>query len=86
MDMTIRREFFIGRDGLSQAYAGLFRGDVDQLLAKGINVKQQWLYRVWSGRDCLRLLQGLDLWFRDPLASAFIRRHEVRMKRKRGIG
>lgn len=40
VDMTIWREFFIGRDGLSQAYAGLFRGDIDQLLAKGINVKQ----------------------------------------------
>ena len=86
VDMTIWREFLFGRDGLSQAYAGLFRGDVNQLLEKGINMKQQWLYRVWAGRDCLRLSQGLDLWFRDPLASAFIRRHEVRMKRKRGIG
>ena len=83
IDRVIREEFILGRNGLSHDYAGLFRGNVDRLLNTDSATKIQWIYRVWSGRDRLRKEQDLDPWYKDPLAASFIRRNEVRRKRKR---
>ena len=83
IDRAIRQEFIIGRSGLSMDYDGLFRGDVRRLLNGSTEMKVQWIYRVWSGRDRLRLEQNLDPWYKEPLAATFIRRNLVRRKRKR---
>ena len=79
----IQEEFIIGRNGLNQDYSGLFRGSVQQLLNSDSVTKVQWLFRVWNGRDRIRREQGLDPWFKHPLAASFIRRHQVRRKRRR---
>ena len=83
VDQVIREEFIIGRSGLSMDYDGLFRGSVHRLLNGNTETKVQWIYRVWSGRDRLRLEQDLEPWFKNPLAAKFIRRNHTRRKRKR---
>jgi len=83
VDKTIREEFIIGRNGLEQEYDGLFRGNVHRLLKSNPTLKAQWIYRVWSGRDRLRKEQSLEPWFKDHLASSFLRRNQIRRKRKR---
>ena len=83
VDRVIREEFIFGRNGLSQDYAGLFQGNVRRLLNKDPTTKVQWLYRVWTGRDRIRTEQGLDPWYRDPLAATFIKRNHTRRKRRR---
>ena len=83
VDRVIREEFLFGRYGLPTDYEGLFRGNVHRILNGAALMKVQWLYRVWSGRDRLRREQDMDPWYKDPLAATFIRRHQVRRKRKR---
>ena len=83
VDRAIREEFIIGRNGLSIDYDGLFRGNVQRLLNGGTGTKVQWIYRVWSGRDCLRRELDLEPWFKNPLAATFIRRNQIRKKRRR---
>ena len=69
---VIREEFVRGRDGLSQDYAGLFRGTADSMVAKDSATRMRWLSHIWAGRDRLRFEEGLDPLIRDPLASTFI--------------
>ena len=83
VDTVIREEFIIGRSGLSMEYDGLFRGSVNRLLNGNTETKVQWIYRVWSGRDRLRMEQDLEPWFKNSLAATFIRRNQIRHKRKR---
>lgn len=83
IDRALREEFILGRSGLLMYYDGLFRGSVRRLLDGSTETKVQWIYRAWSGRDRLRLEQDLDLWYKDPLAATFIRRNQVRRKRRR---
>ena len=85
VENAIRMEFLLGRDRLSQDYSGLFRGNVESILKKDIAVKQQWLSRVWEGRDRLRRSQNLDPWFRNPLAASFISHFHVRRKRQLNV-
>lgn len=86
LDRAIWAEFIIGRNGLAADYSGLFRGNVLRLLNQSGILKMQWIYRVWSGRDRLREVQGLSPWYKDPLAASFIDRARVRRKRRHGIG
>ena len=83
VERVIREEFIIGRNGLPQDYAGLFRGNVQRIVNADSATKVQWLYRVWSGRDRIRREQDIDPWYKDPLAATFIRRNHIRRKRKR---
>ena len=75
-----------GRDGLSQEYVGLFRGTANSLVNKSPITKMRWLSNIWAGRDRLHTEEGLEPVMRDPLASLFIKRNQVRRKRQRGIG
>ena len=70
-------------NGLSQEYAGLFRGHVNRLINSDTATKVLWIDRVWSRRDRVWATQDLDPWYRDPRAATFIRRNNVRRKRKR---
>ena len=83
IDNSIREEFIIGRNGLDADYRGLFIGNVDRILNANSTTKVLWLHRVWTGRDRLRKQQDLDPWFRNPLASSYLRRNRVRRKRNR---
>ena len=83
VENAIRREFITGRNGLSQDYSGLFRGNVQRILKQDTAVQQQWLSSVWAGRDRLRRSQNLDPWMRNPLAAAFIGWFHSRRKRKK---
>ena len=86
VDQVIREEFIFGRNGLPMEYDRLFRGNVQRLLNGAASMKMQWIYRVWSGRDRIRRDQDLDPWYKNPLAATFIRRNQVRRKRKRRGG
>ena len=86
LNRDIREEFVRGRDGLSQDYAGLFRGTGDSMVAKDSATRMRWLSHTCAGRDRLRLEEGLDPPIRDPLASSFIPRNTIHKKRRRGIG
>ena len=83
MNRVVQEEFIFGRNGLPQDYQGLFRGNVNRLLNSDSTTKVQWVYRVWTGRDRIRREQGLDPWYKHPLAASFIRRNHIRRKRKR---
>ena len=83
VDRVIREEFLFGRNGLPMEYDGLFRGNVHRILNGAATMKVQWLYRVWSGRDRIRREEDMEPWYKNPLAATFIRRHQVRRKRKR---
>ena len=83
VDAVIREEFIIGRNGLSQDYDNLFRGNVHTLLIGSTATKVLWIHRIWSGRDRIRKEQDLEPWFKNHLAATFIRRYQVRRKRKR---
>ena len=83
VSVAIHFEFLIGRDGLPENYSGLFRGSVQTLLKKDSTSKLLWLDSVWKARDRLRQEEGLDLWDKDPVASAFVQRDRLRRKRKR---
>ena len=80
---AIHYEYLIGRNGLAPCYSGLFRGSVHTLVQKDSTSQLQWLDSVWKARDRLRHEEGLDLWDRDPVASAFVQRDRLRRKRKR---
>ena len=81
VDAVIREEFIIGRNGLSQDYDNLFRGNVHTLLIGNTATKVLWIYRIWSGRDMIRKEQDLEPWYKNYLAATFIRRYQVRKKR-----
>ena len=85
VDAVIREEFIIGRNGLSQDYDNLFRGNVHTLLMGNTATKVLWIYRIWSGRDRIRKEQDLEPWYKNYLAATFIRRYQVRKKRKRRV-
>ena len=85
VDAVIREEFIIGRNGLSQDYDNLFRGNVHTLLIGNTATKVLWIYRIWSGRDRIRKEQDLEPWYKNYLAATFIRRYQVRKKRKRRV-
>ncbi len=86
INRVIHEEFARGRDGLAQEYGGLFRGNAESLVSKDAAARIIWLSNVWAGRDRIREAEGLDIEWKDSLASAFIGCNKARRKRKRGIG
>ena len=82
MDRSICWEFVVGRNELPESFNGLFRGNVERILAKDAVAKCQWLSSIWYGRDYFRSLQGLDPWQKDTVASTFIQRNRIRKKQK----
>ena len=80
---TIQEEFLIGRNELPAEYESLFQGRAKDITSKDDDYKMQWITSVWFARDRIRTAQGLELWYRNPAASAFIRRRQQRRKRKR---
>ena len=85
LDRVVQEEFIIGRNSLSFDYIGLFRQNLDMLLEEDTNFKMQWLYSVWAGRDRLSREQGLEPWYKDPLAAMFITRYHKRRKRNKRV-
>ena len=85
VDHCLQYEFMLGRDGLPENYASLFRGSTTTLLAKTTVNKLQWLHSIWEARDKLRRDEGLDPWTRDPIAASFLLRHKLRVKRQRRL-
>ena len=69
INSAIRLEFAIGRNGSSMQHASLFTERMDSMLGKDTNSKLQWLSSTWEGRHMLRRKEGLDVWYKDPLAS-----------------
>ena len=55
IDLAIRQEHLIGRNGLSMECGQLFQGDVNLMLKANWRIKLQWLDKVWAGRDRIRL-------------------------------
>ena len=83
IDRAIREEFIIGKDDLDETMFSFFRGNVNRILGFNANSKIQWLASVWGERDRARLERGLGVWYKDPMAEAFLVRHKMRKKRKR---
>ena len=81
---AVGEEFIIGRNGLTADYGSFFQGTREEWMEAKGEVKRQWLANIWAARDRLRHEQGLEPWYKDPVAFAFIRRFNKRKKRKRG--
>ena len=55
IDLAIRQEHLIGRNGLGMECGQFFQGDVNLMLKANWRIKLQWLDKVWAGRDRIRL-------------------------------
>ena len=53
-------------------YQSLFIGRVQRILDHSTDMQCKWLTNVWAARDRVRLLNGLEEWYKDPLATTFL--------------
>ena len=85
IDLAIRQEHLIGRNGLSMEHGQLFQGDVNRTLKANWRTKLQWLDKVWAGRDRIRLQNGQTEWCNESIAQGILIREDKRRKRAHTI-